>query len=252
MLVGGAGTTMARGDDIIVTLRELIAAGAFAPGQRLAEIPVAARLGVSRTPVRRALALLAGEGLLAPAGARGYLVRSFTFKDILDSIEVRGQLEGMAGRLLAEAGLSDALAARLEACLAEGDQILRSPVHDAQADASWSRMNARFHALIVDACGNKALIEAMARNDKLPFAAAGALLGGDPAEPHLRERHHDILTQAQYQHRAIYETLRAGKGARAESLMREHALLAHRNVTLFQHSIPNMGSASLRPVGSAA
>jgi GntR family transcriptional regulator of vanillate catabolism len=245
---------MARGEDIIVRLRELVASGVFAPGQRLAEIPVAARLGVSRTPVRRALALLAGEGLLAPAGARGYLVRSFTFKDILDSIEVRGQLEGMAGRLLAEAGVSDALAGRLNACLDEGEEILGEPVHDALADARWSRMNARFHALIVDSCGNKALVEAMARNDKLPFAAAGALLGGDPAEPNLRERHRDILTQAQYQHRAICEAIRSGKGARAEGLMREHALLAHRNVTLFQHAIPSMGQAPAgsRSVGSAA
>src|SRR5271170_2626645 len=122
---------MARGEDIIVTLRELIASGEFAPGQRLAEIPVSARLGVSRTPVRRALALLAGEGLLAPAGARGYLVRDFTFKDILDSIEVRGLLEGMAARLLAEAGISNALMARLEACIVEGEDILRAPEHDA-------------------------------------------------------------------------------------------------------------------------
>ena len=244
---------MARGEDIIVTLRELIAAGAFAPGQRLAEIPVAARLGVSRTPVRRALALLAGEGLLAPAGARGYLVRAFTFKDILNLIEVRGQLEGMAGRLVAEAGVSDSVRARLEACLAEGDDILRAPVHDAQADGRWSRMNARFHTLIVDACGNRALIEAMARNDKLPFAAAGALLGGDPSEPSLRERHRDVLIQAQYQHRAIYDALTGGKGARAEGLMREHALLAHRNVTLFRNTIPRMEQTpAARAVGSAA
>jgi len=245
---------MARGEDIIVTLRELIASGAFAPGQRLAEIPVAARLGVSRTPVRRALALLAGEGLLAPAGARGYLVRSFTFKDILDSIEVRGLLEGMAGQLVAEAGPSDSLLARLDACIAEGKDILAAPTHDAQADGRWSRMNARFHTLIVAACGNKALIEAHARNDKLPFAAAGALLGGDPAEPSLRERHREVLLQAQYQHRAIVESLRDGKSARAEALMREHALLAHRNVTLFRSTISGMEEepAKLRAVGGAA
>ena len=244
---------MARGEDIIVTLRALIASGAFTPGQRLAEIPVAERLGVSRTPVRRALALLAGEGLLAPAGARGYLVRNFTFKDILDSIEVRGQLEGMAGRLVAEAGLSPGLADKLEACLAEGEDILAQPVHDAQADGRWSRMNHQFHALIMGACGNKALIEATERNDKLPFAAAGAILGGDPTGPGLRERHRDVLIQAQFQHRAIVEALLARKGTRAEALMREHALLAHHNATMFQDRIAAEGPAARpRSIGSAA
>jgi len=245
---------MARGEDIIVTLRELIASGAFAPGQRLAEIPVAARLGVSRTPVRRALALLAGEGLLAPAGARGYLVRAFTFKDILDSIEVRGALEGMAARLVAEAGLSDAVLCRLDACVGEGEDILRAPVHDAQADSRWSRMNARFHSMIVDGCGNRALAEALARNDKLPFAAAGALPGADSVDSDLRERHRDVLRQAQFQHRSIVDALRERKSARAEALMREHALQAHRNIMLFRDMIPSLidEPKGLRAVGSAA
>jgi GntR family transcriptional regulator, vanillate catabolism transcriptional regulator len=233
---------MARGDDIIVTLRELIARGEFAPGQRMAEIPVAARLGVSRTPVRRALALLAGEGLLAPAGARGYLVRAFTLKDILDAIEVRGTLEGMAARQVAEAGPSDSLLARLDACLAEGEEILRAPLHDTHADTHWSKMNVRFHSLIVGGCGNRALAEALERNDKLPFASAGALLGGDTEDLALRASHREVLMEAQFQHRAIVEALRTRQGARAEALMREHALQGHRNVMLFQDSLPSAGT----------
>jgi len=245
---------MARGEDIIVTLRELIASGAFAPGQRLAEIPVAARLGVSRTPVRRALALLAGEGLLAPAGARGYLVRAFTFKDILDSIEVRGLLEGMAARLVAESGISETLRTRLDACIGEGDDILKAPEHDAQADARWSRMNSRFHSVIMEACGNRALIEALTRNDKLPFAAAGALPGAESVDTDLRERHREVLRQAQFQHRAIFDALRERQGARAEALMREHALQAHRNIMLFRDAISSLSDRpmKLRAVGSAA
>jgi GntR family transcriptional regulator of vanillate catabolism len=245
---------MARGEDIIVTLRELIASGAFAPGQRLAEIPVAARLGVSRTPVRRALALLAGEGLLAPAGARGYLVRAFTFKDILDSIEVRGLLEGMAARLVAETGITDGLRGRLDSCIGEGDDILSAPAHDAQADARWSRMNTHFHTLIMEASGNRALMEALARNDKLPFAAAGALPAAESVDADLRERHREVLREAQVQHRAIFDALRSRQGARAEALMREHALQAHRNIMLFRDAIPSLsdGPPRLRTVGSAA
>ncbi len=231
---------MARGDEIVLTLRELIATGAFAPGQRLAEIPVADRLGVSRTPVRRALALLAGEGLLAPAGARGYLVRSFSFKDIIDAIEVRGLIEGMAARLVAEAGPSDATLARLDACVAEGEDILSTGTLDAQGDARWAAMNGRFHGLIIGACGNKALIEALTRNDKLPFAAAGALAGAELIEPDLREQRRDVLRHAQVQHVAIAESLRGRKSARAEALMREHALQAARNIELARRRIPNL------------
>lgn len=245
---------MARGDEIVVTLRELIASGAFAPGQRLAEIPVSERLGVSRTPVRRALALLAGEGLLAPAGARGYLVRAFTFKDILDSLEVRGLIEGMAARLIAEAGPSEGLLHRLEACIAEGDEILSAPEHDAQTDSRWSKMNTRFHALIMGACGNKALMDAQARNDKLPFAAPGAMPSAEIIEPALRAQHHEVLRQAQFQHKAVVEALRSRRGARAEALMREHALQAQRNIMLSRGSLPNLADAAtdLRAVGSAA
>lgn len=231
---------MARGDEIVLTLRELIATGAFAPGQRLAEIPVAARLGVSRTPVRRALALLAGEGLLAPAGARGYLVRSFSFKDIIDAIEVRGLIEGMAARLVAELGPSDAMLAKLEACIAEGNDILDRGELDAQGDARWAAMNGRFHTLIIGACGNKALVEALARNDKLPFAAAGALAGAEMIGPELREQRRDVLRHAQVQHSAIVELLRGRKSARAEALMREHALQAARNIELARRRIPNL------------
>lgn len=231
---------MARGDDIVVTLRELIATGAFAPGQRLAEIPVAARLGVSRTPVRRALALLAGEGLLAPAGARGYLVRAFSFKDILDSIEVRGLIEGMAGRLVAEQGPSEATLQKLEACIAEGADILNGPALDAQADARWAAMNGRFHAAIIAGCGNKALIEALARNDKLPFAAAGALAGSELIGPELMDQRRDVLRHAQVQHRAVVDALRERKGARVEALMREHAMQAARNIVLARRKIPNL------------
>lgn len=238
---------MARGEQIVFTLRELIASGEFTPGQRLAEIPVSQRLGVSRTPVRRALALLAGEGLLAPAGARGYLVRAFTIKDILDAIEVRGQLEGMAARLASEAGPSDCLLQSLEDCVAEGESILGPAMLEHEADARWAKMNAEFHALIVNASGNRALAEAVGRNDKLPFAAAGALLGGDTEDRTLRTQHREILRHAQIQHRAILDALRARQGARCESLMREHALQAHRNVMLFRSSIPSLSETANAP-----
>ena len=84
----------------------MILRGELAPGERLGEVALAERLGVSRTPIRQALPALACEGLLAAAGRRGYLVRSFSPQDVLDAIETRGVLEGLAARRIAERGAS--------------------------------------------------------------------------------------------------------------------------------------------------
>lgn len=237
---------MAQGDRIVLKLRELILSGDLAPGQRLTEIALAERLGVSRTPVRYALAVLAKEGLLVAAGGRGFVIREFSLKDILDAIEVRGALEGLAARLVAEAGRGPALAARLEDLVAEGAAIVRAPAWPADGDARWAAMNGAFHRLIVEASGNRALIDALSLNDKLPFAAAAALLGGDTDDPGLLRQHRQVLVTAQQQHEAIVDALGRGQGRRVEALMSEHALAARNNNLLFQAKIAAIADAGTR------
>ncbi|MEQ9199363.1 MAG: GntR family transcriptional regulator, partial [Rhodospirillales bacterium] len=61
---------------VTLKLRDMILSGAFQPGERIAEIPVSAQLGVSRTPVRLALNILEQEGLLTGASRRGFAVRA--------------------------------------------------------------------------------------------------------------------------------------------------------------------------------
>ena len=75
---------------ILVKLREMILQGRLAPGERVAEAAIAEALGLSRTPVRQALPVLAEEGLLSPHGARGYAVRAFTLREIVEAVEARG------------------------------------------------------------------------------------------------------------------------------------------------------------------
>jgi len=111
---------------IVHTLREKILAGELAPGQRLVEAQLAQWLGVSRTPLRYALSVLASEALLERSGARGFVVRRFSVRDVLNAIDVRGVLEGLAARMVAENGVSAALAASLNACLREGDEIFNA------------------------------------------------------------------------------------------------------------------------------
>ena len=68
----------------------MILSGEFAPGERMSELRLVKRLGVSRTPLRLALATLEHEGLLQGLKSRGYVVREFTKADISDAIELRG------------------------------------------------------------------------------------------------------------------------------------------------------------------
>ena len=90
----------------LLRLRELILNGEFAPGERMSELPLVERLGVSRSPLRLALASLEHEGLLRGLEGGGYAVREFTKTDIRDAIELRGVLEGTAARFAAERGVT--------------------------------------------------------------------------------------------------------------------------------------------------
>src|SRR5919201_1139737 len=92
----------------LLSLRDLILSGEFPPGTRMSELPLVERLGVSRTPVRLALANLEHEGLLENLEGGGYAVREFTMDEIHDAIELRGVLEGTAARFAAERGAARA------------------------------------------------------------------------------------------------------------------------------------------------
>ncbi|GAN78841.1 GntR family transcriptional regulator [Acidocella aminolytica] len=207
------------GQRVLVTLRRMISAGELAAGERLAEIPLAERLGVSRMPVRMAFRELEQEGLLVRAGARGFAVRAVSPEQIIGAVEVRGVLEGLAARLLAERGASEAVLDTLKTCLKEGDALFENGCF-AEADAPlYLDLNIRFHAAIIQASGNLAIQEALSRNDHLPFASVKALA----IDRNNLAAEYKRLNYAHIQHHAIVEAIAAGQGARAEALMREHA-----------------------------
>jgi GntR family transcriptional regulator of vanillate catabolism len=220
-------------DQVVLKLREMILRGELPGGQRVAEIPIAERLGVSRTPVREALMVLAQEGLLEMAGKRGYRVVEFGDKEIEDAVDLRGILEGTAARLVAEAGPGPELLSVLEACLVTGAEIVDSERYGVDEDIRWAEMNSRFHRAIVEACDNRPLQGALALNDKLPFASAQALLGGESRSLSVAKRHREVMRLAQQDHQQVVTALRQRQGARVDALMREHARRALINVELF-------------------
>lgn len=209
---------------VVASLRQLIIEGRYPPGTKLAEIPVAEALGVSRTPVRLAFRTLQQEGLLERSGKRGRIVRAFSDEDVRCAVEVRGVLEGLAARRLTERGADAALLLRLTECLAEGERVLSEGQLSESQIARWSAMNHSFHESIVHGGGGRVIADAIARNDHLPFASANSIA----IDRHSLDRELQKLKFAQLQHRLIVDAIQRRESARVEMLMREHSLVGLR------------------------
>ena len=89
-------------DVIFNTLRDAIVSGDLKPGERLMEVDLAEKMGVSRTPVREAVRKLEMEGLVTMVPRKGTHVAELSAKDIMDVLEVRAALDRLATELAAE------------------------------------------------------------------------------------------------------------------------------------------------------
>lgn len=209
----------------VFELRQRIINGDLSGGTRLYEVALAEELQISRTPVREAMSRLAEEGLLERARGGGFTVRSFTFSDVVDAIELRGVLEGTAARLAAERGISDEetralrdVVARLDACC------------EREADALdfdlYAELNGEFHDLLSRLPKSGIVARELERTKSLPFASPSAFLPNTARLGAFRRS----LQVAQVQHRSLAEAIIAREGARAEALAREHARIARGNL----------------------
>lgn len=205
-------------------IREMILDGTFSPGARLAEAALAERLGVSRTPVRNALPALATEGLLEPAGKRGFAVRGFTVEDSFRATEIRCLLEGHAARQIAARGAEPELIAALRDCLAEGDAIFGKGHFVREDEGAYARMNRRFHDLIVAGARNALLVDLLQRIYSIPFVAPGVVAFNRVP----MEEVFPILASGHRQHHAIVDAIETGQADVAEMLMRGHSAPARR------------------------
>ena len=208
-------------------LREMILAADLAPGERIVELALVDKLGVSRTPIRAALLRLSQEGLLAPLPHGGYAVRTFTEKDVSDAIELRGMLEGLAARLAAERGCQQKELAQAQSLLSPIDQLLSSPQLDEAAFGDYVSLNEAFHAWLMDAAASDVVRREWERVVGLPFASPSGFVLSQANSPQSRDR----LIVAQDQHQQVLQAIASREGSRAEAIMREHSRLAQRNLT---------------------
>lgn len=209
----------------LIGIRELIASGKVWAGERLSELALVESLGLSRTPIRTALSRLEIEGLLEAIPSGGYAVRSFSDADIADSIELRGNLEGMAARFAAERGVSPTKITQVKAVLDQIDMAVGKSAEDMDFDG-YVELNEQFHSLLMDMASSDILTRELERVVSLPFASPSAFVTARAEDPDF----YNTLITAQYQHRSIVEAIEMREGARAEAIAREHARLARQNL----------------------
>jgi GntR family transcriptional regulator, vanillate catabolism transcriptional regulator len=207
-----AASSSTRFESVVETLRAAVLAGEFEAGERLHEVKLTARLGVSRTPVRAALQKLASEGLLDYTPNRGYTLREFSISEVIGAYEVRAVLEGLAARLSAERGLNASEIAILQQALRDGDDLLRNGQITDDHRAQYSRMNACFHETIHRSAGSRLLNETVYLCQQVPVSSPRYIVAFE--ERDVRRRHDD--------HHRIFEAIIGREPWRAEMLMRDH------------------------------
>lgn len=209
----------------VIELREKIINGELPGGMRLFEVSLAETLEISRTPVREALSRLAEEGLLDRLPSGGFVVRRFGYADVVDSIELRGVLEGTAARLAAERGASAEALARLKDIVHKLDACFGPHEDDVEFEA-YADLNEQFHLELAALSGSEVVRREVERAAALPFASPSAFL---PNKLDIAAFKRSLRT-AQTQHHAIVNAITAREGARAEFLAREHARTARSNL----------------------
>ena len=210
----------------LLRLRELILSGELAGGTRIAELAIVERLGMSRTPIRAALVRLEQEGLLEALPNGGFVVQSFSERDVADAIELRGTLEGLLARLAAERGAPSVVLAEARRCLDRVDALLTAPSLDDDAFSTYVALNSHFHSLLYELADSPTITRQLERAASLPFASPSGFVLLQAQSTRAR----DMLIVAQDQHRQVLDAIEQREGARAESIMREHSRLARRNL----------------------
>lgn len=136
-------------------MKEAIITGKLKPGERLMEVQLAEKLGVSRTPVREAIRKLELEGLVVMVPRKGAYVADLNAKDLLNVLEVRSSLEGLAASLAAER-ITDEEVEKLKKIVEE----FRIKMEEGDLEA-LIRLDKEFHELIFAASRNDKLIQIM-------------------------------------------------------------------------------------------
>lgn len=192
---------------LVDRLRDMIVEGRLEPGQKISEKALCERFGVSRTPLREAIKILAAEGFVELTPHRGAKVVELTLTDFEEALPIMGALDAVAGELACQnateeevaelAALTDRMTERFEAKDLEG----------------YYKLNARIHELIME----------MARNPTLTRSTRVL------SERMRRARYELAMAPARWaqaveEHQAMVDAIKKREGSRLGQLMRIHVI----------------------------
>lgn len=192
---------------IVERLESMIISGALQSGERLVEQRLCEQMGVSRSPLREAFRLLENRGFVTREARRGVTVAKTSLKEAIDAYTIRANLESLATYLAVKRN-EPGLVAKLKELHDKMTQVA------AREDRkSYYRLNAEFHAAVIEACGNHQLIEMLdmfarhtARYRREVLAIPGKL------ESSLKK------------HRALIRSIEQGDAEQAEALRKASIL----------------------------
>ena len=174
-------------DVVFNTLRQAILRGELKPGERLMEIQLANKLGVSRTPIREAIRKLELEGLVLMIPRRGAEVAEITEKSLRDVLEVRRALEELSVKLACER-ITEEQIGELKAAAKDFEEVLKSGDVTAYAEA-----DVKFHDIIYYATDNQRLISLLYNLREQMYRYRVEYLKRDDVHEKLLQEHQYII-----------------------------------------------------------
>lgn len=203
-----AGAAASSREKAYAYLRDHVLIDAAMQGQFLNEQKLAAEIGVSRTPVREALLLLASDGLVNLIPQRGAYIPAVTGREISELMEMRGALESLGARLaIASGNVPLEAMAEILACQAELPDNL-----EPEAAREFILLDALFHQLLVDAAGNELMSRTYSKlHVRQMLVGVAALSRITGRRRHVCEEHQEIL-----------EALKVGEVQQAQQAIERH------------------------------
>jgi DNA-binding GntR family transcriptional regulator len=185
-------------------LRALAVTFAIKPNERINEVELSRRLGVSRTPLREALNRLAIEGYVTTVKSKGFFGRQLNAKDVFDLYELRVAVETESVRLAGERATDGELKELRHFVMASRDER-----EDEQA-LKLLRLDEQFHERIAELSRNAEIVRAIRRlNGRIHFVR-------------WIDMQHGRRSQTQAEHLAIVDAMAARNAAKSVALMRSH------------------------------
>jgi phosphonate utilization transcriptional regulator len=190
-------------------IERLIHSGELAPGDKLTEISLAERLGVSRGPVREAFRVLEEAGLVQLEKNRGVFVREVSLQEALEIFDLRAMMEAHVGATLAVRASAVQIQA-LQGLIDSMEQAVH--LHD---DALYHVLNVEFHETMVSFAGNQKLISIYRRLTR----ELGLFRRRNLTQ-------HALLLASIQEHRDILAAIRSRDPIKASEALRQHVLLS--------------------------